>query len=354
MKSAQPCWHIERSGNFDDADIPQNMPTIPAMSGEAERRYYYWLARRFSGEGAIVEIGPWLGASTAYIAAGIRDSGLPAKVDMFDRFLWRVGAGWESKKVGTRSSGESFFEEFKANLGALMDFVDVHQSDINNVDWERGPIELLFLDAPKRTPEISRVLTTFGASMIPGKSVMVWQDFGHFPSYAIPASLSRLWDLIEPVHVVVPGSTVGLRVKQQWSSRRVSEEALDLQRWTPEEIDGIWEQWMSILPEDKRPLFLCGSVMFLHDIGQKQLAQERLQALFDMHDEKINKKWEHLANSSLLTRYSLLFEQFYRQQGRLEEFHRQHDLVSQSLPERIKRGLRYRVGQFSTMLKGRS
>ena len=353
MRSAQSRWHIERSGNFDDADVPQDMPTIPAMSGEAERRYYYWLARRFSGKGAIVEIGPWLGASTAYIAAGIRDSGVAAKVDVFDRFLWRVGAGWESKEVGARSSGESFLEEFRANLGALMDFVDVHQGGIDDILWERGSVELLFLDAPKRTPEISRVLTTFGPSMIPGQSVMVWQDFGHFPSYAIPASLSRLWDLIEPVHVVVPGSTVGLRVKKQWSNTQVSEEALDLQRWTPEEIDGAWEQWMSILPENKRPLFLCGSVMFLHDIGEMQLAQERLQALLDTDDNIIKRKWEHLAKSSLLKRYPLLFEQFYRQQGRIEEFYRRHDLTK-SLPERIKRGLRDRIDQLSTMLRGRS
>ena len=353
MKSAQPCWHVERSGNFDDADTPQNMPTIPALSGEAERRYYYWLARRFSGKGAIVEIGPWLGASTAYIAAGIRDSGLPAKVDVFDKFLWRVGAGWESKEVGTRISGESFLDEFKANLGALMDFVDVHQGGINKILWERGPVELLFLDAPKRTPEISRVLTTFGSSMIPGQSVMVWQDFGHFPSYAIPASLSRLWDVIEPVHVVIPGSTVGLRVKQQWSNTQVSEEALDLQRWTPEEIDGVWEQWMSILPEKNRPLFHCGSVMFLHDIGKTQLARERLQGLFDLDDRIVNKKWEHLAKSSLLTRYPILFQDFYRRQGRLEEFYRRYN-VENSLTKRIKRGIRHRIGQLSQALKGRT
>lgn len=311
MKSAQPAfWHIERRGNFGDVHIPKDIPTIPAMSSDAERRYYYWLARQFSGKGAVVEIGPWLGASTAYIAAGIRDSGVPARVKVFDRFLWRAGAGWESKVVERRSSGESFCEEFKANLGPLLDFVDAHETDIKEICWDSGDVELLFLDAPKRTRDISKILTTFGPTMIPGHSIMVWQDFGHFPSYAILASLSRLGNMVEPIHVIEPGSAVGFRVKEQWPSDLVSEKALDLQCWTPEQIDSVWQQWMSILPEDKKTLFLCGAAMFLYDIGHVQLAQERLRELLSRRDEKVTKKWRHLAKTNLVQRYPQLFEEF--------------------------------------------
>jgi predicted O-methyltransferase YrrM len=55
------------------------VPPIPAMTTDAERECYYRLAKEAAGKGAIVELGAWMGASTAYIAAGIRDSGAAAR-----------------------------------------------------------------------------------------------------------------------------------------------------------------------------------------------------------------------------------------------------------------------------------
>ena len=61
-------------------------PPIPAMTTDAERECYYRLAKDAAGKGAVVELGAWMGASTAYIAAGIRDSGVPVKVHVYDKF----------------------------------------------------------------------------------------------------------------------------------------------------------------------------------------------------------------------------------------------------------------------------
>ena len=46
------------------------MPVIPAMTTEEERMLYYRLAKEGAPLGAVVEMGAWLGASSAFIAAG--------------------------------------------------------------------------------------------------------------------------------------------------------------------------------------------------------------------------------------------------------------------------------------------
>ena len=40
---------------------------IPGMISEEEKKYYTWFGQFYTGEGYIVELGPWLGCSTFYI-----------------------------------------------------------------------------------------------------------------------------------------------------------------------------------------------------------------------------------------------------------------------------------------------
>ncbi len=297
--------------DFSETELPAGIPVIQAMSTEPERRYFYSLASRHSGQGSIVEIGPWLGASTAYIAAGLRDSRVPAIFHVYDQFAWRRGAGvkWIDDK---RANGESFLEEFKGNLGPLAELVQAHQVGISEMTWDGAPVELLFLDAPKRLREISKVLTLFGPALLPGVSIMVWQDFLHFPSFEIPAALSRLKGRIEPIHAVKRGTTLGFKVTDRWAPAEVSERALNFSKWSPDEVDSVWEDWIAILPSTAHGLFRCGAIMLLHDIGWVQLARERLRALLKSCGEEIMPKWRSLEHTTLPKRYPALFEEMAR------------------------------------------
>lgn len=290
------------------------LPPIAAMTTDAERECYYRLTKEAADKGAIVELGAWMGASTAYIAAGVRDSSVSAKAHVYDQFISKTGhvekvkAFYDKEGIDRVPVGLSF-ETFKANLGPLMEFVEPHQGKIEQMAWGGEKIALLVTDAPKRVPAISSVLTKLRDALQPG-SLMAWQDFCHFPSYEIPACLYRLRDHLEFVEAVVPGTTLVFRVTSQWKPKEVAMAAFDLGTWTAREVREAWNYWISFVPVEKQALFACGHVMFLCDISCADQAVELLGRICERDASAILPKWRYLkdARPDFLTRYAPLFE----------------------------------------------
>jgi hypothetical protein len=302
------------------AGIPTD---IAAMTSEAERACYYRLARECAPKGEIVELGAWLGASTAFIAAGIRDSGIGRKAHVYDQFISKPGhlakvkAFYDRVGIDKVPVGPSL-EAFKDNLGPLLSYVEPHQGKIEGMRWDRGPISLLVTDAPKRVPAISAVLMALRDALEPG-AIMAWQDFCHFPSYEIPACLYRLRDHLEFVEAVVPGTTLVFRVKSQWHLAEVTKAALALSRWTPEEIKEAWLYWNDFVPPEKFWLFQCGAAMFACDIRDPDWGVALLRGLTsDGGLDAVTTKWRYLkANRpDFLVRYQPLFA-YLEEQGAL-------------------------------------
>lgn len=297
------------------------VPPIPAMTTDAERECYYRLAKAAAPSGAVVELGAWMGASTAYIAAGVRDSGAPIKAQVYDQFVSKAGhiakvqAFYDKRGIDAVPVGPSL-EAFKSNLGPLLSYIEPHQGKIEAMEWDDEPIALLVTDAPKRVPAISSVLMALRDALKPG-AIMAWQDFCHFPSYEIPACLYRLRDHLEFVEAVVPGTTLVFRVKSQWNLAEVTKAALALSRWTPEEIEEAWDYWAQFVPDEKLALFDCGAAMFLCDLGHSS-AVDHLAWIYGRASDEIVAKWRYLkANRpDFLTRYRPLFD-YLESQGAL-------------------------------------
>jgi hypothetical protein len=314
----------ERQSCFDPR---VKLPAIPAMTTDAERECYRVLAFEAAKKGgAIVELGAWMGASTAYIADGIRQSGVGLRAHVYDQFISKPGhiekvrAFYDKRGIDRAPVGPSL-EAFKDNLGPLLNYVEPHQGKIEGMRWDRGPISLLVTDAPKRVPAISAVLMALRDALQPG-AIMAWQDFCHFPSYEIPACLYRLREHLEFVEAVVPGTTLVFRVKSQWHLAEVTKAALALSRWTPEEIGGAWAYWLDFVPDEKKHLFECGAAMFLCDIGEPDRATRLLaatyQSAFANNRPEVPAKWRYLkANRpDFLVRYKPLFA-YMEEQGAL-------------------------------------
>jgi hypothetical protein len=273
------------------------VPQIPAMTSDAERECYYRLVRQQAGLGSVVELGAWLGASTAYLAAGVRDAGGGA-VHVYDDF---APAADHARKVESflaqhGTSGALLadgIDAFCRNLGPLLDHVRVHPGSLEEAAWSGDPISVLICDAPKDVPRISSVLTTFGRALGRG-SVMAWQDFCHFPSYPIPACLYRLRKHFEFVEAVTPGSTLVFRITSKWTEAEVSTAALALDRWSADEVEEAWSYWSKLVPPEMRDLFACGAALFLFDLKETWRAAAMLTGLSGDGRKKVLEKWNSL------------------------------------------------------------
>lgn len=287
------------------------VPPIPAMTTDAERECYYRLVREGAGKGEIVELGAWLGASTAYIAAALRDAGVTRKAHVYDKFevkpshQKKIAAFYGDKEPPKGPS----LDQYRANLGPLLDFIETHPGQIEQLRWRLGKMAVLISDAPKRVPAISSVLTTFRGALEAG-SVMAWQDFCHFPSYEISACLFRLRKHLEFTEAVLPGSTMVFRVKSRWEAKEVTRAALT--DWTPTEIEAAWEYWSCFVPQEKASLFRCGQAMFLADEGHMKEAVAILDRVLSFNDRAVLAKWEYLrgARPDFFVRYRPLFDCF--------------------------------------------
>ena len=193
--------------------LPPDAVGIPTMLSKDERRLLYSLARDYaSGEGAIVDAGCFLGGSTAALLAGVRDrqqnwSGPP--VASYD--LFRVEAFTVPKffaKDRNVRVGDSFRPRYDASVARFDVPHVVHEGDITEFGWSGGDIDVLFLDVLKSWAINDAVLRDFFPSLVPGRSVIVHQDYGWGDNPWIPITVELMRDSLVLVDWMEWGSHV--------------------------------------------------------------------------------------------------------------------------------------------------
>jgi hypothetical protein len=221
---------------WEHASDPE--PGIPSMISAEERRYLYWLGSEvWSGEGHVVEMGPWLGGSTACLAAGMRASGRETQMRLhaIDNFVWRAFMA-ERAPLGL-GDGASFRAHFEANLARFSDLVVVTEASLPDeevptdplasairdapppderlVRWSRSePVEILFVDGAKSWTAMVHLLRELGPSLLPSRALLVCQDYKYWGAYWVPLALELLREHLELVHVL-ERNTVAFRVREQ-------------------------------------------------------------------------------------------------------------------------------------------
>ena len=168
------------------------------MLSKLERRLLYSLARDYAGgDAAIVDAGCFLGGSTAALLAGMRDrtegwTGPPlASYDLFRVEAFTVPKFFPDGSVRV---GDSFRPRFDAHVARFDVPHRVHEGDITKMGWDGGPIDVLFLDVLKSWEINDAVLRDFFPSLIPGRSVIVHQDYGCGDTPWIPITVELLRD----------------------------------------------------------------------------------------------------------------------------------------------------------------
>lgn len=153
---------------------------IGSMIAEDESRYLYWLTKEyFSNSGAVIDLGPLAGGSTHALALGLSENRQPPAgkpVHSYD--LWQFWEGWDGFFPGKQFTHlQDIQSDFLDNLGPLNRFVVPHKGNICDATWGSTNVEILFIDAAKTPETMEHIVNVFYPALIPGKSIVIHQDF---------------------------------------------------------------------------------------------------------------------------------------------------------------------------------
>lgn len=202
---------------------------VPTMLAKQEQQLYVWLTSEWmQGRGEVVDIGCFVGGSTARLAAGHERGGHRGKVHAYDRFTAAPGVKRRQlyQKGIAKFYGPDIFPLAQRLLAPWSERIEFHQGNIEDLGWTGGPIEILTLDASKKTELTDQMTADFFPSLIPGHSVIIQQDFLHWSQPWIAAQMVSLSDHFQPVGFAPDDTVIFLCLKE------ITPEALKAARTT--------------------------------------------------------------------------------------------------------------------------
>ena len=193
---------------------------VRSMLTPAEREHLFQAARdRFTGQGAILDLGTWLGGSTAALAAGLKENrngrAYTQKVHAFDLFELNsyLKQTYTYPELADIPAGGSFLPVFQRNLAPWAAQVEAHPGDFTKYDQPLGPVELVHVDIMKNWALTNAVLRKFFRDLIPGVSLVLHQDFVHYNTVWIHLVMYRMREHFEAVSHVAGSTTVEFKLR---------------------------------------------------------------------------------------------------------------------------------------------
>lgn len=186
---------------------------VPTMLHADEQKLYFWLTALWARDaGAVVDLGCFVGGSTARLAAGAAVAGANTRIHAFDRFT-------ADETVKTNAIYPFGIEPFEGNdtlplarnlLEPWADRITFHPGEIEDHTWPGDPIEILIIDAAKTAGTADAIAETFFPALQPGLSLIVQQDCLHWRLPWLPAQMAALSDCFTPVARCGPTSVLYL------------------------------------------------------------------------------------------------------------------------------------------------
>lgn len=158
---------------------------VPAMLSHTERRMLTWVIEHiYNGEGEILDLGAFLGGSALCMATGLSRNATAkrlGRIHSYDRFHGDYPVKWikENTKLAVPDDGD-YYPIYEKIIEPFKSSIIPYKGDLVGTQWKsKKPIEVLFLDVLK-TPELTdSVVNAFFPFLIPGKSIVIAQDYLH-------------------------------------------------------------------------------------------------------------------------------------------------------------------------------
>lgn len=223
------------------------------MLAEEECAYLAHEASRLRGRGRVVELGCFLGRSSASLVdAMVRNSCavLPLltydsfRLDGFAASYFGLGlpAGADFEAMYREHVGEERLGRIAVRSGWVPDSLT---DDLERELYpEQSGIELLFVDLAKSWRLHRSVLGAFGRHLVSG-AVVVEQDFRDSQAYWIPINHHHLRDVFEHEHWTKTSCTASFRVVGELTREHV-ERLPDPSRMAVERADVMWGEIESV------------------------------------------------------------------------------------------------------------
>jgi hypothetical protein len=276
--AAEPWKHLQ---------LPQSVTEIPTMISLEERELLYLLAREhWSGAGALIDAGCFLGGSTIALADGLLHRVHPPQrvaIHTYDLFVLDDGsyAGYRSL-VGDLMPGDSTRASFDRSLGARLSLVDVHSGDVREQRWTGEPIEILFIDIAKQWSINDHVSREFFPALIPGQSVVIQQDYVHEWTPWLHITMELLGDAFTFVGSVPYCAAIFI------PRRSISRDELptDLRHALSDaEHLELFDRSASRFTDVERDVVECARVYLLSELDRHAEAQELLEGIAAKADD---------------------------------------------------------------------
>jgi hypothetical protein len=261
-----------------------------SMMSAEERQYLYDFAtEEYTGQGAIVDLGCWLGASTTAIARGLQDNNDPklrnTTIHAFDIFEWEPSMEFMVKGTPLQhrfSSGDNFLEEYLNQIAPWKDQVQVYAGDLTQFQWDNGSIEFLFVDAMKGWDLATSIVRAFFPDLIPGKSIVFHQDFSYYGTYWIHLVMYRLRSYFQPIKDIPNSWGLAFRYEKPIPAAEL-QATYDIKDFSLDEIDQAFEYSAQLVGEEKRSQIIGAKVKALFEAGEPQRAHLTLHQAIASH-----------------------------------------------------------------------
>lgn len=186
---------------------------VPTMLSEEEQQFYIWSTWKWMrGRGAVLDLGAFIGGSTARLALGHKMAKHDGKVHSFDRFT--VSPDVKERILYAQDvpefHGRDMLPMAQTYLTPWQDRITFHVGDILETDWIAQPVEIAAVDAAKTDRLTDFIADRFLRHMIPGASILIHQDFLHWSQPWLCAQMVGFGDAFAPVAYCAPDTVVFL------------------------------------------------------------------------------------------------------------------------------------------------
>jgi hypothetical protein len=247
---------------------PTTRDVFHGMTTSEEQTYFRRYAEDdYSGSGEIVDLGCWLGSTTIPLAQGLRKnlniSTVRKRIHAYDLFVWYK---WmDPYMYGCRqqySPGDSYLQEYRARTKNYSDLIKIYPGDLQHIGWIGEPIEFLLVDAMKSWDTAAYIVENCYPHLLPGKSVLLHQDFKDYYTSWIHLIQYRLREYFTFEMDIPNSGSVVFRLNKQvdcdlkWLA--------DLKSFSDHEVDEAFDYSMSLVGGKSSNIAAAKVMYFVH------------------------------------------------------------------------------------------